>query len=111
LPALSIDLTTRRPALFGGLSGPAIKPLALRLFYETARELRSAHPHLPLIGAGGIASASDALEFILAGASAVQIGTLNLTNPRAGVEILEGIAAFGKTQGLADLTELIGSAL
>lgn len=111
LPGLSIDLATRRPALFGGLSGPAIKPLALRLFYETARELRIAYPRLPLIGGGGITSASDALEFILAGASAIQLGTLHLTNPRVGVEILEGIASFMQAAGVTILTELIGAAL
>src|SRR5258707_309964 len=88
LPGLSIDLATRRPVLFGGLSGPAIKPRALRIFYDVARELRPAYPHIPLIACGGIASARDALEFILAGSSAIPVGTLNLVNPRASVEIL-----------------------
>ncbi|HEY0754573.1 MAG TPA: dihydroorotate dehydrogenase [Ktedonobacteraceae bacterium] len=111
LPGLSIDLTTRRPALSAGLSGPAIKPLALRILYDLAHELRSAYPHVPLIGAGGIASARDALEFILAGASAIQVGTINLINPRAGVEILAGIAAFLQTEGIADIAELVGAAL
>lgn len=111
LPGLSIDLTTRRPALSGGLSGPAIKPLALRILYEIARALRPVYPHLPLIGVGGIASARDALEFILAGASAIQIGTINLVNPRAGVEIVEGIEAFLRAEGIADISELVGAAL
>lgn len=111
LPGLSINLATRRPALLGGLSGPAIKPLALRIFYEVARELRVTYPQLPLIGAGGITSAQDALEYILVGASAVQIGTSNLVNPRAGVEILAGLEAFLQGEGLADISELVGAAL
>jgi dihydroorotate dehydrogenase (NAD+) catalytic subunit len=111
LPGLSIDLATRRPALFGGLSGPAIKPLAQRAFYDVARELRPAYPRIPLIGVGGIANANDALEFIMAGASAIQIGTINLVNPRAGIEILEGIETFLQAEGIADITELVGAAL
>lgn len=111
LPALSIDLATRKPALFGGLSGPAIKPLALRMFYDLARELRPVYPHLPLIGVGGIATAHDALEFIFAGASAIQIGTINLVNPRAGVEMLEELEAFLRAEGIADISALIGAAL
>ncbi|HEX7734707.1 MAG TPA: dihydroorotate dehydrogenase [Ktedonobacteraceae bacterium] len=111
LPGLSINLATRRPVLLGGLSGPAIKPLTLRILYDVARELRSAYPHLPLIGAGGITSARDALEFILAGASAIQIGTVNLVNPRAGVEILEGIETFLRDEGIVDIAELVGAAL
>lgn len=110
LPGLSIDLATRKPALFGGLTGPAIKPLALRLFYEVARELRAAYPHLPLIGVGGIVNAHDALEFILAGASAIQIGTINLVNPRAGIEILAGLEAFLQAEGITDIGELVGAA-
>lgn len=111
LPGLSIDVAQRRPTLFGGLSGPAIKPLALRMLYDIACELRPICPQVPLIGVGGIASANDALEFLLAGASAIQIGTLNLVNPRAGVEILEGIQAFFQTEGIADIAELVGAAL
>ena len=111
LPGLRIDLTTRRPALLGGLSGPAIKPLALRLFYDVARQLRPAYPRVPLIGIGGIANARDALEYILAGATAIGIGTINFVNPRAGVEILEGIEAFLQAEGIADIGELIGAAL
>ena len=110
-PGLSIDVATRRPVLSGGLSGPAIKPLALRALYDLARTLRPLHPHIPLIGVGGIASTRDALEFLLAGASAIQIGTINLVNPRAGVEILEGIEAFLRTEGIADIKEIIGAAL
>lgn len=111
LPGLSIDPYTRRPALVGGLSGPAIKPLALRLVYEVARELRAAYPHVPLIGIGGIASAYDALEFLLAGASAIQVGSITFVNPRAGVEIVEGIEEFLRDEGVNEIGEIIGAAL
>lgn len=111
LPGLSIDLATRRPALSGGLSGPAIKPLALHMLYDVARELRPVYPDIPLIGVGGIANARDALEFIMAGASAIQIGTVNLINPRAGIEIVEGIEAFLQAQGIAEIGEIVGAAL
>lgn len=111
LPALSIDLHARQPALAGGLSGPAIKPLALRIFYDVARELRPAYPHLPLIGVGGISNAQDALEFLMAGASAIQAGTITFVNPRASVEIVEGIEAFMRHEGIADLAEIVGMAL
>lgn len=110
LPGLSIDLHTRRPALFGGLSGPAIKPLALRFVYEVARELRTVHPPVPLIGIGGIANAQDALEFLLAGASAIQVGSATFVNPRAGVEIIEGIEEFLRNEGLSEIGEIIGAA-
>jgi dihydroorotate dehydrogenase (NAD+) catalytic subunit len=111
LPALSIDLHSRRVALVGGLSGPAIKPLALRFVYEVAREVRPAYPHVPIIGIGGISSASDALEFLMAGATAIQVGTIVFTNPRAGIEILEGIETFLQSEGIGELTEIIGAAL
>lgn len=111
LPALSIDVRARRPALYGGLSGPAIKPLALRMVYEVARALRPCYPDLPLIGIGGIASATDALEFLMAGASAIQAGSINFVNPRAGVEIVEGIEAFLQSEGITDIGEIIGVAL
>lgn len=110
IPGLSIDLRARRPALFGGLSGPAIKPLALRLVYEIARELHASYPHVPVIGIGGIASAHDALEFLLVGASAVQIGSAVFANPRIGVEIVEGIEAFLHAEGVKEIGEIIGAA-
>ena len=81
------------------------------MFYDLARELRPVYPHLPLIGVGGIATAHDALEFIFAGASAIQIGTINLVNPRAGVEMLEELEAFLRAEGIADISALIGAAL
>lgn len=114
ITGLGIDIRARRPALgngTGGLSGPAIKPIALRMVYEVARELRSSHPHVPIVGLGGIATASDAIEFLMAGASAIQIGTINFVNPRAGVEIVEGIEAFMRDEGIEDIRELIGAAL
>lgn len=110
LPGLSIDIRTRHLALAGGLSGPAIKPLALRSVYEVACELRRASFQLPIIGIGGIANTSDALEFLMAGASAVQVGTINFVNPRAGVEIVEGIEEFLRGEGIADVAEIIGTA-
>src|SRR5258708_5487938 len=111
LPGLSIDLQTRRPALFGGLSGPAIRPLALRMVYEVAIEMRQAYPQVPIIGIGGIADAYSALEFLLAGASAIQVGSITFANPRASVEIVEGIEAFLQREGVKDISEIIGVAL
>lgn len=114
ITCLRIDIHTRRSALAnhtGGLSGPAIKPIALRMVYEVARELSSTYPHVPIIGLGGIANTNDALEFLMAGASAIQIGTINFVNPRAGVEIIEGIEAFMKAEGIEDIHEIVGVAL
>lgn len=114
ITAISIDTRKRRPTLgngTGGLSGPAVKPIALRMVYEVARELRSSHPQVPVIGIGGISNANDALEFLMAGASAIQIGTINFVNPRAGVEIVEGIEEFMRTEGIAGISEIVGAAL
>ena len=114
ITGLGIDIRARRPMLgngTGGLSGPAVKPVALRMVYEVARELRSSHPQVPIIGLGGITTADDALEFLMAGASAIQIGTINFVNPRAGVGIIEGIEAFMRDEGVEDIQELIGAAL
>jgi dihydroorotate dehydrogenase (NAD+) catalytic subunit len=111
---MGIDMSKRRPTLAnvtGGLSGPAIKPIALRMVYEVARELRSSYPQIPVIGIGGISSANDALEFLMAGASAIQIGTINFTNPRAGVEIIEGIEEFMHQERIESIMELVGAAL
>src|SRR5579863_2145603 len=111
---LSIDIHTRRPTLAnrtGGLSGPAVKPIALRMVYEVARELRATHPHVPIIGLGGISNATAALEFLMAGASAIQIGTINFVNPRAGIEIIEGIEAFLRKEGVEDIKEIVGAVL
>jgi dihydroorotate dehydrogenase (NAD+) catalytic subunit len=106
--AMAIDINERKPSLgniTGGLSGPAIKPIALYMVYEVARVVS-----IPVIGCGGITSAEDALEFIMAGASAIQVGTANLTNPRAGLEVLQGIERFMKDEGIANLVDIIGVA-
>jgi dihydroorotate dehydrogenase (NAD+) catalytic subunit len=109
LKGMAIDIRTRRPLLgniTGGLSGPAVKPVALRMVYEVA----SALPDIPLIGSGGICSAEDALEFFMAGASAVQVGTANLIDARAPASILQGIADYLRREGIEDLQEIIGAA-
>ncbi len=113
ITGMSIDTRKRRPTLAnitGGLSGPAIKPIALRMVFEVACELRSAYPNVPVIGIGGIGNTNDALEFLMAGASAIQLGTMNFVNPRAGVEIIEGIEAFLRQEGVSSVTEIIGAA-
>ena len=105
---MAIDIAKRRPLLgsiSGGLSGPAIKPVALYMVYEVAGAVE-----VPVIGCGGITTASDAIEFIMAGASAIQVGTASFTNPRAPLDILEGIAQFMKKEGIKDIAELIGAA-
>lgn len=106
--AMAIDVAKGKPALgnvSGGLSGPAIKPIALYTVYEVAGAV-----DLPIIGCGGIACANDALEFIMAGASAIQVGTANLANPGAALDILKGIERFMQNSGAHKLTELIGIA-
>jgi dihydroorotate dehydrogenase (NAD+) catalytic subunit len=103
---MAIDINERRPCLgniIGGLSGPAIKPIALYMVHEAAKNVR-----IPVIGCGGISCARDALEFIMAGASAVQIGTANITNPGVSLAILQGIKDFMKQEGIEDLACLIG---
>jgi dihydroorotate dehydrogenase (NAD+) catalytic subunit len=109
LRGMAIDIKQRKPCLgniVGGLSGPAIKPVALYMVFEAAKVVR-----IPVIGCGGITCAEDALEFIMAGASAVQIGTACLTNPQLGLNVLEGIESFLRQNGVQNLTELIGTAL
>ena len=108
IKGMTIDINRRRPLLgniTGGLSGPAIKPVALAMVYEVIGAV-----DLPVVGCGGITKASDALEFIMAGASAVQIGTASFVNPRAPVDILEGIEQFMVERGIENITELIGAA-
>jgi dihydroorotate dehydrogenase (NAD+) catalytic subunit len=108
LKGMVVDTTKRQPLLgnvFGGLSGPAIKPVALYMVYQVAGAV-----NVPVIGCGGISSAADALEFIMAGASAVQVGTANLTSPRAPLDVLEGIEKFMRDEGIEDIRELIGAA-
>ncbi|HYI44919.1 MAG TPA: dihydroorotate dehydrogenase [Actinomycetota bacterium] len=105
---MAIDVRSRRPKLagtIGGLSGPAIHPIAVRAIHEVHR----AFPHVPIIGQGGVASADDALQMILAGASAVAVGTANFVQPRASLEITDGIRAYVEEQGLASVSELVGA--
>lgn len=108
IKGMAIDTTRRRPLLgniSGGLSGPAVKPVALYMVYQVAGAV-----DVPVVGCGGIATAGDALEFLMAGASAVQVGTANLSNPQASLEVIEGIERFMAKEGVADITELIGLA-
>ena len=106
LTGMKIDINRRTFALAnktGGMSGPAVKPVAVRMVYQTAQAVK-----IPIIGMGGIATAEDALEFIMAGATAVSVGTANFFNPYATVQIAEGIENFMKQHGVEDIHELIG---
>ena len=106
LTGMKIDVHRRTFALAnrtGGLSGPAIKPVAVRMVYQTAQAVK-----IPVIGMGGIATAEDAIEFLLAGASAVAVGAMNFVNPYATVEIVEGIESYMEQYGVEDIRELIG---
>jgi dihydroorotate dehydrogenase (NAD+) catalytic subunit len=108
LTGMAIDIRTRKPKLAnrtGGLSGPAIKPVAIRMVYEVYKAVK-----VPIIGMGGIMTAEDALEFIIAGASAVAVGTANFIHPTAAVDILEGISAFLTQERIADISTLRGIA-
>jgi dihydroorotate dehydrogenase (NAD+) catalytic subunit len=104
---MAVDVTTRRPVLAtvtGGLSGPAIKPIALAKVYETVRAV-----NIPVIGIGGIMSAQDAIEFLIVGATAVQVGTSSFINPNSGADVAGGIARFCDEQNVADVASLVGS--
>ena len=106
ITGMAIDIETRRPKLAnitGGLSGPAIKPVALRMVWQTAQSVK-----IPVIGVGGIMTAKDALEFLIAGAVAVQVGTANFINPHATIDIIEGIEAFLMERKIDDLADIIG---
>jgi dihydroorotate dehydrogenase (NAD+) catalytic subunit len=105
--ALAVDADTRRPSLanvFGGLSGPAIKPLALRCVYQVA-----ARVSIPVIGMGGIMTGTDAAEFLISGASAVQVGTANFVDPHATLNIISELEEYGRRQGLEKISELTGT--
>jgi dihydroorotate dehydrogenase (NAD+) catalytic subunit len=109
LTGMAIDLKTRRPALAnvtGGLSGPAIKPVALRMVWQVSRAV-----NLPLIGIGGITTATDVLEFLLAGATAVQVGTANFMSPSATQRIAEDLETYLRENRINDVKELIGALL
>jgi dihydroorotate dehydrogenase (NAD+) catalytic subunit len=106
LLGMSVDVVNMRPALStitGGLSGPAIKPVALRMVWQVANAVK-----IPVIGMGGIMSVSDALEFLLAGASAIQIGTASFIDPQAAVNIVKGIEGFLERKGFSDVKQIIG---
>jgi dihydroorotate dehydrogenase (NAD+) catalytic subunit len=106
LLGMSVDVLNMRPALStitGGLSGPAIKPVALRMVWQVANAVK-----IPVIGMGGIMSVSDALEFLLAGASAIQIGTASFIDPQASVSIVRGIEDFLERKGFSDVKQIIG---
>jgi len=108
LSGMKIDVSRRKPFLggvSGGLSGPAIRPVAVYQVYEVAKVV-----NVPVVGIGGIADTNDALEFLMAGASAVQVGTASFVNPLAMVEVIEGLEQFLQQEGLADINEIIGAA-
>ena len=103
---MAVDLDARRPKLanvFGGLSGPAIKPLALRLVYQAARAVR-----IPVIGMGGIMTGRDALEFLLVGARAVEVGTANMVDPEASVRVIDEMSDYCRRNGLARVADIVG---
>ncbi|MEW5902285.1 MAG: nitronate monooxygenase, partial [Acidobacteriota bacterium] len=107
LLAMAVDVETRRPRLhnvFGGLSGPAIKPVALRMVYQVSSALR-----IPVIGMGGIMTGRDALEFLIVGAKAVEIGTANLVDPQASLRIIGEIAAFCRERKIGRIEDVIGT--
>jgi len=107
ITAMVVDIDTRRPRLSnitGGLSGPAIKPVALRMVWQVAQVAK-----VPIIGIGGIMKAEDALEFIIAGASAIQVGTANFINPHATTDIIDGIEKFMVERNIDKISELIGT--
>jgi dihydroorotate dehydrogenase (NAD+) catalytic subunit len=104
--AMAIDTETFKPRIHtitGGLSGPAIRPITLRMVYQCARAVK-----IPVIGLGGIAKAEDAVEYFLAGASAVQVGTANFYDPRAPLNVLEGLEKFLKKKGLSSVLDIVG---
>ncbi len=104
--ALAIDIHKKKPVfenVYAGLSGPAIKPIALRMVNEVSKNIE-----IPVWGMGGISNANDAIEFIMAGASCVQVGTANFINPKIGIEIIEGIELFMKEQGINNIEEIRG---
>jgi dihydroorotate dehydrogenase (NAD+) catalytic subunit len=107
IPAMAIDIETRRPKIAnvtGGLSGPAVKPVAVRMVYETAKAVK-----VPVIGMGGVATPEDAVEFLLAGATAVGVGTAIFTDPGVLVRIVDGIDAYLERHGCKSVTEIIGA--
>lgn len=106
LLGMAVDVERRRPMLStvtGGLSGPAVKPVAVRMVWQVAKAVK-----IPVVGLGGIRTAADALEFIMAGASAVQIGTANFVDPTVTVQVVDGLASYCRRHGVERITDLIG---
>jgi dihydroorotate dehydrogenase (NAD+) catalytic subunit len=106
-PAMTIDIETRRPSLAnvtGGLTGPCIKPIAIKLVWEAAKAVK-----IPIIGMGGIQSAADAIEFLMAGATAVAVGTANFYEPQTALQVIAGLRQFMQQKGIVDVREFIGS--
>jgi len=106
-PAMAIDIETRKPKLAnvtGGLTGPSIKPIAIKLVWEAFKAVK-----IPIIGMGGIHTASDAIEFMMAGATAVAVGTANFYEPRTALQVIDGIREFMERKGLKDVREITGS--
>lgn len=106
LKGMAIDINKRKPVfnnVYAGLSGPAVKPVALRMVHEVSHAVS-----IPVVGLGGIASGTDAIEFMMAGARAVQIGTINFANPLAGKQIVEEMEDWCKSQGIKDINEIVG---
>jgi len=107
ITGMAIDIETRRPKIgniTGGLSGPAIKPVALRMVWQVAQTVK-----VPVVGIGGIMTATDALEFLIAGAMAVQVGTANFINPHATTDIIDGIETFMMERNISDISDIIGT--
>lgn len=107
IPAMVVDIKTRKSIIgnpIGGLSGPAIRPVAVRMVWEAARTVK-----IPIIGIGGITNAEDALQFLIAGATAIAVGTANFINPLCAVEIIDGIERFLIEEGIKDINEIIGT--
>ena len=107
LLGMAIDIQTRTPRLgniTGGLSGPAIKPIGLRMVWQAAQAVR-----IPVVGIGGIVTAEDALEYLIAGATAVQVGSAHFADPRSGLKIIQGIQRYLQANGFRDVASLVGS--
>jgi len=107
LVGMAVDVKTRKPKIanvIGGLSGPAIKPVAVRLTWEVAKTVK-----IPVVGMGGISCLEDALEFLIVGASAVQVGTANFFNPKVTMEIIDGLEKYMAANGIAKVSDLVGT--
>jgi dihydroorotate dehydrogenase (NAD+) catalytic subunit len=107
LLGMAIDAEKRRPVLStvtGGLSGPAVKPIALRMVYQVSKAVK-----IPVIGLGGISNAADAIEFILAGATAIQVGTANFIDPAVTIKIIDGITGYLQRHHIQNINDLIGA--